>query len=60
MTINKAIEILNEVCNWDFKHDRQDCDNATKLGVEALKYVKQNRHRIYPDSIPPLPGEDPE
>ena len=57
MTIDEAIKILNEVCNWDFRHDRQDCDNAVRLGIEALKYVKQNRHFIYPGNIPPLPSE---
>ncbi|MBA7500019.1 hypothetical protein ES704_02772 [subsurface metagenome] len=57
MTIDEAIEILDEIIHWDFKHDRQDCDDAIKLGSAALKAWDAQRKDTKYHHIYLLPGE---
>jgi len=57
MTIDKAIEILNDIRNINLNHYSPDRKDALKLGIEALKREKGNR--ASPDYVlaGPLPGE---
>ena len=60
MKIEKAIEILTthtkEPCTISF----DDLKEAEKLGIEALKRVKDNRENLLPFAFHALPGETEE
>jgi len=57
MTIEKAIEILDD--NIKAQPSGTDCDyfNAVRLSIEALKRIDRQRHNNIPVHQPPLPGE---
>ena len=58
MKIDKAIELLNTTIKTLPATLRDDEKDAVRLGIEALKRIKDDR-RINPDLNPyPLPGED--
>lgn len=57
MKIEKAIEILDLRVNQGFKLDNPDLTDATRLGIEALKWIERNRYANHPYHIPMLPGE---
>lgn len=57
MTLEKAIK---ELSLWETRfHDYNDpqMTGAVKLGIEALKAVKRNRHALIIDYQITLPGE---
>ena len=58
MTIDEAIKCLNLSDNWPQRVGNNDLREALKLGIEALKRVKDDRqnYRI-PYSPEMLPGE---
>ena len=57
MTIDKAIEILEEHAHkLELSADYDECD-ATKLGIEALKRIRHDRLVIQAKHILLLPGE---
>lgn len=57
MTLNQAIEVLEEELTYPVPRADQDLTNALRLGIEALKLIPY--HRRYPaDPLPDLlPGE---
>ena len=57
MKIDKAIETLNEDINHPTAQFMPDLQEAQKLGIEALKRVKEARTRVYFITRTPLPGE---
>lgn len=60
MKVSKAIEILSESANAGMTTFNQDYKDAQKLGIEALKRVKQCRSAPYGRLEDILPGETPE
>ena len=57
MTIDKAIEILEEHARrLELSADYDECA-ATKLGLEALKRTSYDRSHHYTLNLDPLPGE---
>lgn len=60
MKLDKAIEILTLNLNFASKKMPQDCQDAIKLGIEALKRVKDNPIVPTFHQRALLPGEDPE
>ena len=57
MTIDKAIEILKDIVNTAHYSDYPDDHGAIKLGIEALKRVRNDRGTSYQPVWYPLPGE---
>jgi len=57
MTIDKAIEILKLRVGSPFVRANQDTQDATKLGIEALKRLKELRAIGSLSSGVRLPGE---
>ena len=57
MTIDKAIEILQDILRYVKPGDPPDEHDALKLSIEALKAVKSARANNYWTPIPTMPGE---
>jgi len=57
MTIDEAIEILQEGIDWAIDDKSAGYEKAAKLGIEALKRAKRNRHVRETDVFELLPGE---
>ena len=57
MTLEEAIEILDRIAAQDEECGRPECVEAEKLGIEALRAVKDARANNYYTPIQPLPGE---
>lgn len=57
MTIDEAIETMNEILPKIHRGNTQKEYEAVKLGVEALKFIKTVRVQNNPSSIPTLTGE---
>lgn len=57
MTIDKAIEILEETIKPPFCLAKPDTKEALKLGIEALNRVRIGRGQGYEPYIDSLPGE---
>ena len=57
MTINKAIEILQQDLDDPGSVDISDLNTAQQLGIEALKREKEWRQRYEPLNPQLLPGE---
>ena len=60
MRIEEAIEINNSILDGTYDHRDEDMEIALKLGIEALKTVREMRHYPFPDGIIQLPGETTE
>jgi len=60
MKIERAIEILHDVFDAEEYGGDSRIPAAIKLGIEALKAVKDARANSYWTPIPPLPGETEE
>ena len=60
MKIEKAIEILTSELSLVRGIGTQSRIDAIKLGIEALKCVKEIRHHPFPESVLQLPGETEE
>jgi len=60
MTIEKAIEILEEEIGGMLKAGGGDWDDAILLGIEALKRVCNLRNGCHFVGMPPLKGETKE
>lgn len=60
MKLEKAIEILEHEVTYRDCFDNTDRYHALKLGIEALKSVKQDRALRLPGRLEPLPGETEE
>ena len=58
MTIDKAIEILTDICNFVEPADPPEEHNALKLGIEALKRHQERACKTFSSMMQPLPGED--
>ena len=57
MTIDKAIGNLSASAYGGMTTLDQHFKDACKLGIEALKWVKQTRKVTYEPAYPLLPGE---
>jgi len=57
MKLPKAIEILYDLIGEGPQFSPDDRRDAVKLGIEALKTVRDMRHYPFPDGIVQLPGE---
>ena len=57
MTIEKAIEILQDLLREGPQFPPDDRREAVQLGIEALKTVKDMRNHPFPDGVIELPGE---
>ncbi|MBA7587665.1 hypothetical protein ES708_29696 [subsurface metagenome] len=60
MTINEAIEILTKGLPADTWVMKPDLQRAAKLGIEALRQIKQIRVYAKELYLPLLPGETKE
>ena len=57
MTIDQAIKILIHYdTDLDAWNDEPN-DEAVRLGIQALEWIRQNRYANYPHHIPLLAGE---
>lgn len=57
MKLDEAIEILSDSAHLGMTTFNQDYKDALKLGIEALKRLRQEKDEI-PDTLwNPLPGE---
>lgn len=57
MNLEKAIEILSLSSNGTTPVTLADLQDAMKLGIEAMKCVKEIRHHPFPEEVLLLPGE---
>lgn len=57
MTVKEAIEILSDSAHRGITTFNQDYKDAQKLGIEALKRIKQCRFPPYGRMEDTLPGE---
>ena len=57
MTIDEAIEMLQEILNRGSMPNFKDDDCVLKLGIEALKHIKYLRSRSCEVNQFRLPGE---
>lgn len=57
MTIDKAIEILKDILRYVKPGDPPDEHDAIKLGIEALKELKESRKTDWRYGGSSLPGE---
>lgn len=60
MTIDEAIERLQSRLSGYPREDASENMDDMKLGIEALKCVKEIRHHPFPDTVLKLPGETEE
>jgi len=60
LKLSKAKEILELNLNMAGKKMPPDVKDALKLGVEALKFIKDNRHKCTRSVFDLLPNETPE
>lgn len=60
MTIEKAIELLQQDLNDPGSVGIMDLNDAKKLGIEALKRLQELRKMKYVTYFNPLPGETKE
>ena len=60
MTLEEAIEILTMAIGQRYLPPHKDLDDATKMGIEAIKVWKQVREGGWPSDGILLPGETPE
>jgi len=60
LTLSKAIEILEDILHHVRPGDPPDEHDAIKLGVEALKTIRELRELIITKQSICLPGETPE
>lgn len=58
--ISKAIEILHFNIKEAKPKMPPDCEASVRLGIEALKAVKDSGNRLDRNAIPLLPGEEAE
>jgi hypothetical protein len=58
MTLDKAIEILDDLKDSGIDAGHYDAEDAIQLGIEALKRLQFMRQNLVPFTQPPLPGED--
>ena len=56
LTIDEAIKILTEMGTPDFRGHTEDILAARKLGIEALKRIKENRKSGIVVVFKALPG----
>jgi hypothetical protein len=60
ITIDEAIKILEQnICYWSLEH-LGNVEEAEKLGIEALKRVKEARKKAYFTTRSLMPGETKE
>lgn len=57
MTLEKALEILNDLLKEQPWFSPNDTQAAVKLGIEALKYYQETRPKEVSTFCPLLPGE---
>ena len=57
MTIDEAIEGLNKIIDWPQSNLSPASVNSVRLGIEALKRVKEHRYYKITSSAILLPGE---
>ena len=57
MKIDKAIEINESLLDGTYDHRDEDMEDALKLGIEALKAIRDVRPTGYGAIDEPLPGE---
>ena len=57
MTPEQAIRILTDELNYGEGSHELVLEHAIKLGIEALKRLREMRHSQYHLPYPPLPGE---
>jgi len=60
LNFQKAIDILTLEISCDFDGNEQDRQDAIKLGIEALKAIKQDKVLKLSWRLNPLPGETEE
>jgi len=60
MNLPAAIETLEDILTFVRPGDPPEEHEAIKLGIEALKCVKEIRHHPFPESVLQLPGETEE
>lgn len=57
MNIDKAIEINQSLLDGTYDHRDEEMEEALKLGIEALKVIRDVRPTDYEAIDAPLPGE---
>ena len=57
MTLEEAIEIMNNLCMRGYKLTTKEHYAALKLAIEALKRIKYQREHPARWELPLLPGE---
>ncbi|MBA7535574.1 hypothetical protein ES705_27832 [subsurface metagenome] len=57
MNLEKAIEILQQDWNSQETGEQSDYQDAVRLGIEALKTIKEMRYESVYDGTTQLPGE---
>ncbi len=57
MKIEKAIEVLGEILRFVKPADPPEEHDAIRLGIHALKRIKDNRQNFLPFAFHSLPGE---
>jgi hypothetical protein len=57
MTLDEAIEVLTTENNHPWNQHNSALRAAVKLGIQALKAVKESRTLWGARGVPPLPGE---
>ncbi len=60
MKLEKAIEILTAHCNMNLVYYNNDLKDSIKLGIEALKCIKEHRAEFGNIPYTGLPGELPQ
>lgn len=60
MKLEKAIEINESLLDGTYDHRDEDMEDALKLGIEALKRVREDEYRGTEVPRPLLPGETDE
>jgi len=57
MTIDEAIEVLNDISTYVKHGDFPEQYKAIQLGIEALRYIKAGRRKVNLPETDLLPGE---
>lgn len=60
MTIDEAIRLLQKDIDDGYFESESSVEDAAKLGIEALKLVKELQHHPYYNKVSKLPGETEE
>ena len=58
MTLDQAIEIIENFLRGDEPDEPSDLPTAFRLSIEALKRVGETRKDMYRWDLTPLPGEN--